>query len=431
VAQALIQTNENDLEGVNNQIAAHLEVAGEPRQAAHYYLQAAQAAANLYAYREAIDYLERAIGLVPEDTPKQAEIYAQEGNAYTALGDHDQAATKYTRAAEAASGSLEKVNYLCQCIRAMSAQTRHPEAETVYQAGMELLNHLPKTEWGTDRWAAWIRLQLAVLDSFYYQGKSHEMQDLCEMLVIPLDAYGAPRQHAEYLAFLVRTRFIENRYRATSEDIENKKAALEWAQQTADPNFILEFEFSLGFSLLWAGQVTDAIDKLEATSVKADVLGNIPLQNRCLTYLAIAQRMKGDPVRVQQTLMRVVSVAETEGYQVYLGVLEANWAWLAWQAGDWEALKKHGQSAQVYWKSSKNFYPFQWLLNFPLLAYEVGQGSLAGVCSYARALLDPHQQRLPDSISLVLESALQADSPETAVAHLKEATRFAQELGYL
>jgi hypothetical protein len=53
---------------------------------------------------------------------------------------------------------------------------------------------------------------------------------------------------------------------------------------------------------------------------------------------------------------------------------------------------------------------------------------------HARAMLDPHQLRLPAELEAALEEAIQAgerDEPEEAGAHLQRATRLAQGTGYL
>jgi hypothetical protein len=53
---------------------------------------------------------------------------------------------------------------------------------------------------------------------------------------------------------------------------------------------------------------------------------------------------------------------------------------------------------------------------------------------YARDLLAPSQQHLPDALSTILEAAIQtwdADQPDAARAHLQQAMALAREMGYL
>ncbi len=64
VAQALEQLHPGAPAAVCVQLAHHYEQSGAVQQAIHYLQQAAAAARQLYAYREAIAYLERAIGLL-------------------------------------------------------------------------------------------------------------------------------------------------------------------------------------------------------------------------------------------------------------------------------------------------------------------------------------------------------------------------------
>jgi hypothetical protein len=53
---------------------------------------------------------------------------------------------------------------------------------------------------------------------------------------------------------------------------------------------------------------------------------------------------------------------------------------------------------------------------------------------YARALLEPAQQALPDPLQTVLEEAIETwerGEPEATRAHLDQAIELAQEMGYL
>ena len=64
IAEVLESQNENQLDSVATQIAAHYDAAGMTEKAIDYYQQAAEAGLHIYANQEAINYLNRALGLL-------------------------------------------------------------------------------------------------------------------------------------------------------------------------------------------------------------------------------------------------------------------------------------------------------------------------------------------------------------------------------
>jgi DNA-binding SARP family transcriptional activator len=433
VAQALLKIYASDISGVYNQIASHWENGGEAQKAAQYYVRAAKVAFNIYAYKEAIAHLERALNLISGDDLLRADIYSQEGAAYTVLGDHTNSIMKLQQAADIVIAPIRKAKFLCNCIHALSSGNRHEEAQASYDDGINILECLPKSERGDSWWSVWIDLHFALLDTLYFQGKSKEMQKICQKIVGAVDTYGTPHQRSEHLAFFERTHFIQNHYIATLKDVEDRRKALEWAQQTGEPNFIQQNKFGLGFTMLWAHQIPGAIKELETTLEQANEQGNIPSQNRCLTYLSIAYRLQDDEEQVRHTIKRLDPIAKTDGYSNYLGVVEANKAWLALQDKEIEDTKKYARSALNYWTSSpQNLYPMQWLAYFPLLSYAIERDLLSDAQSFASAMVEPRQQRLPETITTALEAAIQGNDAKTrALSHLQEACQIAKSLGYL
>jgi len=435
IAEALIQQNTPDLDAVHGEIANHWEAANEPRQAAYHYRQAARAASRLCAHQDAVDYLERALPFVREDDGQvRVDVHVQLGIALTALGNHERAFTLFRQAATAVVDSLERERYLCECIKALNGCARPDEGRAVYDEAMSLLENIPAAEQVINWWSAWIDLQLVWLDTLYLLADSDAMQLVSLRMTEPVEAYGTPRQHAEYLAFQVRALYRQDRFRPELDYTTQIQTSLDWARKTGDINFIWYFEFSLGFSFLWSGQVTEAIAQLRKTLSQAKELGHIPLQNRCYTYLSIAHRFRGDLDDVRRLTEQGALIAEMEGYPNYLGVADANRAWLDWRVGDHVELERLGHSALAHWKSSAdggNIYPFEWLARFPMLALAISENRVDDARVHAAAMLDPSQQRLSASLTAALESALREDDKQESLSYLQEACRLAQEDGYL
>ncbi len=81
--------------------AHHLSLAGRGAEAAGRYRVAAEHAAALLAYADAVGHLEAALGLDPEDAPA---FHERIGDLRTLLGDYEQALASYERAAAEAEG---------------------------------------------------------------------------------------------------------------------------------------------------------------------------------------------------------------------------------------------------------------------------------------------------------------------------------------
>jgi hypothetical protein len=79
-------------------------------------------------------------------------------------------------------------------------------------------------------------------------------------------------------------------------------------------------------------------------------------------------------------------------------------------------------------------FPFQWASLLPLIGVALAEARHADAVTYARLLVSPTLQRLPDALTTVLEAAVQAwdaDQPEAAHSRLQQAIALATELGYL
>jgi DNA-binding SARP family transcriptional activator/Tfp pilus assembly protein PilF len=99
-AEALAGRGRHTIQSISSQIAYHFEQAGREVQAAHYYHLAGQQAARLFANREAIDYLRKALDLSETAGGKldRADIHESIGDLYTLLGEY-QAGIQHFQAA--------------------------------------------------------------------------------------------------------------------------------------------------------------------------------------------------------------------------------------------------------------------------------------------------------------------------------------------
>lgn len=117
---------------------------------------------------------------------------------------------------------------------------------------------------------------------------------------------------------------------------------------------------------------------------------------------------------------------------MYIGVSQANLAWLHYREGEWN--QAHGLAVEAVsnWKATP--YPFQWLAHWLLLAIARRQNRLPDAFAAARAMLDPNQQQLPDEVEDVLEtviSAWEAGQVTAVQDHLGTAVEIAARFGFL
>ena len=192
--------------------------------------------------------------------------------------------------------------------------------------------------------------------------------------------------------------------------------------------------FNLGFCQLWHGDLDDAQEQMQAALEVGERSQDVTLQSRCITYLAIVFRKRGQVKETHSYSLRILDVAPLVHFPEYLGIARANLAWVAWRKGNLTEAQVNGRTALEIWRARPVEYVFCWLALWPLIGVELAQNRLAEALDYARLLLAPEQQPLPEALRAGIEAALQVwDAGRTDMAHtyLQSTTTSAQEMGYL
>lgn len=192
----------------------------------------------------------------------------------------------------------------------------------------------------------------------------------------------------------------------------------------------MDTRFALGFLHLWRRELDDAEEYLRAALQLAETCGAAWIRTLSLTYLTALHRLQGRQDGVSSHALRALEAAEAAAMPDYVAAARANQVWLAWCRGDLAATELLCQEALAQWRQSPLVYPFQWQVLWPLLAVALARGREDEACSYAEALLEPTQQRLPDPLNVALAASI-ADLSPKARAQLERAVAIAQELGYL
>jgi DNA-binding SARP family transcriptional activator len=419
-------------------IATHFDKAGERMQAINYYRQAATKATALYAHQEAIGYLKRAIELANEEAAATAVL----PQLHEALADNLAVAGEFA-AAEGAyrvamvltpmDESLQLAALAYKLAATLTPQQRADEAEAIYRTALARIDKMPPMA-VTRQWQTiWLNLLLGLLDILYFQIRPGAMAALNEQTRLLLDAVGTAEQQSQFYSRLNQMTFIQNRFRLGNESISRAQTSLVYARESGRTRLIARQQFHVGFCLLWSRKLDEAEKMLRQALAMAEASGDFWLQDQCLAYSTILYRLRGDITQVLAYLPKLVEVSNQVGNTIYIGVSQANRAWLHYRAGEWLQAQAQAKVALTSWTLGTG-YPLQWLAHWLLLAMAQRQSQPADAVAAARAMLHPKQQQLPDEIDKVLEAAVAAwDAGDEVTAHtfLKTAVELATQHGYL
>ena len=249
-----------------------------------------------------------------------------------------------------------------------------------------------------------------------------------------LDRYGTPAQRCKFCQGLVFLAYRHDRYVVSEEALAHARAALAAARQSTDHSLIAFTQFILGFTHLWRGELDQAEERLQAALRLSELIGDITVQSRCLTYLMIASRRRGQLSQVRNYISQSLDVAKAGQMHEYVPYATSNLAWLAWLEGDFAGVWANGQAAIEASRKLPFRMPFEWAALFPLIAVAVTEGRISEAIEYAQALLSPTQLRLPDELSATLEAAVRANDQcqlQAARDKFGRALSLAQASGYL
>ena len=91
------------------------------------------------------------------------------------------------------------------------------------------------------------------------------------------------------------------------------------------------------------------------------------LQVRCVTYLTVLCRERGQVEEVRALTGRSLELATAAGMPEYVATARANEAWLAWRDGDPDAVERCGRTALDLWPPVHASSSFRWTALWPLI----------------------------------------------------------------
>jgi hypothetical protein len=192
--------------------------------------------------------------------------------------------------------------------------------------------------------------------------------------------------------------------------------------------------YGVGWMLQLSGDLDAAEDYLQRGLTLAERTGNMVHQTWLLTWLSVLHRQRHEPEDCRRYAERGLEASTIAGLAENAALVRGNLAWLAWGNGDDAEVEAQGRAALDLWQRSPFVYAFHWSARLPLLAVALEKEQIPEAVEHAGAVLDPLQQKLPDSLEAALENAVQASEAgqmAEAQAHLQRAVAVAQETGFL
>jgi class 3 adenylate cyclase len=448
VAEALERTYPDRLEDLAATLGFHFFKGEVPDKAIFYLEQAAENARSKYANREAIELYNSAIEVankVLDENINRAEwqqkshrLYESLGDIYHLIGQHKEAQLAYQAGLDRADAKdiLPIARFHRKIGNAWVPQHGWEEAASSYQTAEIALGPC-QDETALEWWREWTQIQTDQMLLFYWQNKPQEINELATRVQPVLDRYGTDIQKAGFYRGLVMANIRLERYRISEEILTNMQSYLEVQQKVNNPSDLAFAYFLQGFIFLWHGGLDYAEQQMQIALTLAKQIGDVIVESRCLTYLTICYRMRDQVEEVQRIAVQSEETAKRANMPEYIGTARANLAWADWRRGDYADAHAKCLAAMDQWGSVPAGHAscaFEWTALFPLMAIAVSSRLPDQAIGYARALLDPTKQRLPDQLEDNLKKAIclwEENHPVTSLEQLKQTLDYAQHTRYL
>jgi predicted ATPase len=438
VAEALERLYASSLDRVSAEIAAHYEHAGLADRAAMFYGRGAAAAQSIYANEEALVLYRRALNLLDSSSDQISPIHENLADVLTLTGRFEEARSAYARARRylAPGGQLAQAR-LCRKIgNTWSAQRIVDEALREYDNAAASLDTTSLETDAAGR-AEWLEIQIDRLWALYLGNRIADMESIVQASRSMVERYSSPIQASEFYHCLVLMALRLNRYEVTHETSANVQLAWEAALKSENPRITNIARFAVGFCSLWQGDSAEAKAQLQLVLQLAVQIGDLERQVLSLTYLAIACRRLEQIEQAADYANQGMIAATAAKIPNYQAIAQANLAWVAWRATDWEQAQQHAERALQIWQDLKQHAyvsPLLWLALWPLLGLALKQDRIDAAIQSAETMLDASQQRLPDDLTSLLSQAVAGwaagDLPLTR-QYLDAACPLAGQFGYL
>ncbi len=416
IAQALLAEAEKGFDVESAIVAQHLERAGQYQEAVDHYLEAAQEARRVFANRDAISHLEKALSLlsekvdVKEETQKRVVSKSREllSDIYELAGDNKHALENYAEslAQVAPDARFSQARLLGKLGKVTASGGDYEGGKRRFEQAEEALGGQPDenvTEWRR----AWLKVQMDRAWMHYDWNNLEGMRSTLEAIRPGVESVGEfdLDKLAEYYFLWPTLSFRRDGYQVTDEIMRYSKLALEISCKAGNLELSARTNFGYGFCNLLLGNFETAIQYIGEGLRLAEQIGYVDQQILCLTYLGAAYRGIENLEACAQYAGRGVEFCERQEAHSYAATARANLGWIAWKQNDVKLAKALCQQALTSWGSH---YPFRWYGLWTLMDISLAALKFDEALEYARGLKSLGQQIFAKEGDELLTSAIKA-----------------------
>jgi class 3 adenylate cyclase/tetratricopeptide (TPR) repeat protein len=428
-------------------LAYHYDRSDDAERAATFLFRAGDKSRRSHLNEESLEAFRRALARLGEGEDGESnggddrrrlrtKIHESTGDVLELIGRHDEAVEAYGRALEyrLPHERLARGRILRKAGGSRQIQRRKQEALALFDQATEALGEPPRdpdAEWDEERAA----IELGKIMLIYFTSTPEELADQIERSRRVVEERGTMLQRAWFFNALALLGLRRERYVASAETVAHARAGYESTLQSEARVDSSDIHFIYAFALLWAGQLEESEEHLLEILEEADRVGYATIQARCVAYLALIGRKRGDILAARRWAERTLEIAEAGGMSEYQAAAEANLAWAALREGDLERAADGARRAfDAGVKMGGAYRVLAWITAWPLLGVSQVQGNLETALDLARLLLAPESQPAPPPVAMALEGAIaaaEAGNDELARERLAVAAELALEGGYL
>jgi len=364
-------------------------------------------------------------------------LYESLGDLRELATDHEDALVAFEKALDYRAGDdpIQRGRLYCRIADIRVAMNQHEKGEEFYALAEAVLEVVPHRD--SAWWTEWFGVRLQRMQLYYWANHPDDMARIASEINPQIDQHGSATQRIHYLYLMGLMALRRDRYFHSDEAVAYSGKALSLSLETGNLGDIATRHFSYGFSLLWSDRVEEAETHLQIVREMAEQSGDLTLLARAVTYLSVIYRKMNDIERVRKYADDTLQIGREAKMPQYTGIAHAQFAWLAWRAGDLAETKCQVRTAIAAWGGlgqAQSVVPFRWIALFPMIGVALKEQATDQAAQWVKHMIETPQQRLPDALYKLLAgavSALENDQSDAANSLLKQSIQLAQDLHYV
>jgi class 3 adenylate cyclase len=415
VAETLEQLFPERLDDLSATLGYHFERAEAPARAIYYLEKAADRARATFANAEAIAFYRSAIAQI--DRVREGDLAKSEigarlneglGDILTLVGEHDEGRAAFDRslACLADSSALWRSRIFRKIGHTHNWQRHYQDAERSYDLADKELEK-ERGDKNSRWWEEKVQIQLERMHLLYWQGMAAEMRALANQYRTAADEHGTPIQRSKFFLMQSLSLLTGSRYRPSEECLTLAQRAVAASEGSPDLSEVPHIRFVLGLVNLFRGNFAEAITHCQTALEMARRCGDLVVEARCLTYLAVAHRRNGDVDLAKELGDRTLALASKLQMAEYIAMAKATLAWVAWKDQRLDDCEKLGNEALELWHGMDDPYSFDWMALFPLIATALARKEIDHAIKHAEGLFLESQHPIDDEVMSVTKSAIE------------------------